>query len=171
MIVAGLEEIVDIYDNIPDDELDQKNAFSLVLKYSILPTKSSIFEICSEIIDNFQGEKELATALVKLLAVLAIPQPIILGPIDGNMRRLFTEPGERYMEEFECYYFAQDEQNTHNEEVTVEQFNENYQNLAPSTESQLNRLKNELAITLCEECLTPTRNQECDCWILQIEEY
>ena len=171
MIVAGLEEIVDIYDSIPDDELCQKNVFSLILKYSILPTKNSIFEICSEIIDNFQGEKELAIALVKLLAVLAIPQPIILEPIDGNMRRLFTKPGERYMEEFEGYYFTQDEQDTHNEEVTIEQFNENYQNLAPSTESQLNRLKNELAITLCEECLTPTRNQECDCWILQIEEY
>ncbi|PKY60364.1 hypothetical protein RhiirA4_483984 [Rhizophagus irregularis] len=155
MIVAGLEEIVDIYDNIPDDELSQKNAFSLVLKYSILPTKNSIFEICSEIIDNFQGEKELAIALVKLLAVLAMPQPIILGPIDGNMRRLFTEPGGRYMEEFMDYYYVQDEQDTYNEEeVTVEQFNENYQNLTPSTESQLNRLKNELAITLCEECLT-----------------
>lgn len=172
MIVAGLEEIVDIYDNIPDDELCLKNAFSLILKYSILPTKNSIFEICSEIIDNFQGEKELAIALVKLLAVLATPQPIRLRPIDGNMRRLFTEPGERYMEEFIDYYYVQDEQDTHSEdEVTVEQFNENYQNLAPSTESQLNRLKNELAITLCEECLTPTRNQECDCWILQIEEY
>ncbi|PKY30330.1 hypothetical protein RhiirB3_447366 [Rhizophagus irregularis] len=147
-------------DNIPDDELSQKNAFSLVLKYSILSTKNSIFEICSEIIDNFQGEKELAIALVKLL-----------GPIDGNMRRLFTEPEERYMEEFIDYHYVQDEQNMHDEEVTVEQFNENYQNLVPSTESQLNRLKNELAITLRKECLTPTRNQECDCWILQIEEY
>ena len=124
MIVAGLEEIVDIYDNIPDDELGQKNAFSLVLKYSILPTKNSIFEICLKIIDNFQGEKELAIALVKLLAVLAIPQPIILGPIDGNMRRLFTEPGKIYMEEFMDYYYVQNEQDTHNEEITVEQYNE-----------------------------------------------
>ncbi|PKY35868.1 hypothetical protein RhiirB3_457403 [Rhizophagus irregularis] len=89
---------------------------------------------------------------------------------NGNMQRLFTEPGERYMEEFMDYYYVQDEQDTHSEEE-VEQFNENYQNLVPSTESQLNRLKNELAMTLCEECLMPTRNQECDCWILQIEEY
>uniref|UniRef100_U9T208 Uncharacterized protein n=1 Tax=Rhizophagus irregularis (strain DAOM 181602 / DAOM 197198 / MUCL 43194) TaxID=747089 RepID=U9T208_RHIID len=107
-------------DNIPDDELSQKNAFSLVLKG----------------------------------------------------KRVGTEPGERYMEEFIDYYYVQDEQNTHDEEeVTVEQFNENYQNLMPSTKSQLDRLKNELAITLCDECLMPTRSQECDCWILQIEEY
>ncbi|CAG8713568.1 17501_t:CDS:1, partial [Rhizophagus irregularis] len=87
-------------------------------------------------------------------------------------KRVGTEPGERYMEEFIDYYYVQDEQNTHDEEeVTVEQFNENYQNLMPSTKSQLNRLKNELAITLCKKCLMPTRNQECDCWILQIEEY
>ncbi|CAB4434807.1 unnamed protein product [Rhizophagus irregularis] len=130
MIVAGLEEIVDIYDNIPDDKLCRKNAFSLILKYSILPTKNSIFKLCSEIIDNFQGEKELAIALVKLLAVLAIPQPIILlGSIDGNMRRLFTEPGERYMEEFMDYYYVQDEQNTDSEEE-VEQFNEHIRRFA-----------------------------------------
>ncbi|GET51327.1 hypothetical protein RIR_jg40575.t1 [Rhizophagus irregularis DAOM 181602=DAOM 197198] len=55
-----------------------------------------------------------------------------------------------------------------NEEEQNE-FNEYYQNLAPTTESQLDRLKNELSITLCDECFMPTRSQECDCWILQIE--
>ncbi|GBC36393.2 hypothetical protein RIR_jg28666.t1 [Rhizophagus irregularis DAOM 181602=DAOM 197198] len=59
-----------------------------------------------------------------------------------------------------------------NEDINEEEqndFNEYYQNLTPTTESQLDRLKNELAITLCDECLMPTRSQECDCWILQIE--
>ncbi|GET57680.1 hypothetical protein RIR_jg6505.t1 [Rhizophagus irregularis DAOM 181602=DAOM 197198] len=55
------------------------------------------------------------------------------------------------------------------DEVEQNEFNEYYQNLAPTTESQLDRLKNELAITLCDECLMPTRSQECYCWILQIE--
>ena len=97
--------------------------------------------------------------------------------IDNNMQRIFTDPRASYNSEFNMYYYNRDIDDRYydttsdddNEVEDIEDFHENYQNLAPTTEAQLDRLKNELAITLCEECLMPTKDQECDCWILQIE--
>jgi hypothetical protein len=45
----------------------------------------SIFDRCTDIINNFQGEKELASILLDFLAVLAIPQIQIFTLIDENI--------------------------------------------------------------------------------------
>jgi hypothetical protein len=46
----------------------------------------SIFDRCTDIINNFQGEKELASALLDFLAILAIPQIQIFTFIDENIK-------------------------------------------------------------------------------------
>ncbi|CAG8598160.1 9994_t:CDS:2 [Rhizophagus irregularis] len=109
MLVSGLEELVEIFDEMLEgDDIWIHPSLLSRIRYSILPDEMAIYERFSDIIKNFSEDKELAYALLDL-------------------------------------------------------------NLAPTTESQLDRLKNELAITLCDECLMPTRSHECDCWILQIE--
>jgi hypothetical protein len=114
--------------------------------------------------------------LLDFLAVLAIPQIQIFTLIDENIQRLFSNSKVKYREEFVIYYYTEeeneeDESEEEEHDIECEDFNKNYQELAPSKESQLERLKKELAITLCEECQMPTKNQECDCWILEIEGY
>jgi hypothetical protein len=176
MIVLGIEELLDVCYTMPKEDFNIRHSFLLLLKYTILPNNMSIFDRCTDIINNFQGEKELASALLDFLAVLAIPQIQIFTLIDENIQRLFSNPGARYREEFIIYYYIEEkneEDESEEEEYNIkrEDFNENYQELAPSKESQLERLKKELAITLCKECQMPTKNQECDCWILEIEGY
>jgi hypothetical protein len=176
MIVLEIEELLDVCYTMPEEDFNIRHSFLLLLKYTILSNNMSIFDRCTDIINNFQGEKELASALLDFLAVLAIPQIQIFTLIDENIQRLFSNPGARYREEFVIYYYTEEENEedkSEEEECDIERedFNENYQELAPSKESQLERLKNELAITLCEECQMPTKNQECDCWILEIEGY
>jgi hypothetical protein len=176
MIVSGLEELLDVCYTMPEEDFNMRHSFLLLLKYTILPNSMSIFDRCTDIINNFQGEKELASALLDFLAVLAIPQIQIFTLIDENIQRLFSNPGARYRDEFVLYYYTEeeneeDESEEEERDIEREDFNENYQDLAPSKESQLERLKKELAITLCEVCQMPTKSQECDCWILEIEGY
>jgi hypothetical protein len=176
MIVLGIEELLDVCYTMPEEDFNIRHSFLLLLKYTILPNNMSIFDRCTDIINNFQGEKELASALLDFLAVLAIPQIQIFTLIDENIQRLFSNPGAEYREEFIIYYYTEEENEEDKSEeeerdIEHEDFNENYQEFAPSKESQLERLKKELAITLCEECQMPTKNQECDCWILEIEGY
>jgi hypothetical protein len=176
MIVLGLEELLDICYTMPEEDFNIRHSFLLLLKYTILLNNMSIFDRYTNIINNFQGEKELASALLDFLAVLAILQIQIFTLINENIQRLFSNPGARYREKFVIYYYTEekneeDESEKEERDIKHEDFNENYQELAPSKESQLKRLKKELAITLCEECQMPTKNQECDCWILEIEGY
>jgi hypothetical protein len=156
MIVSGLEELLDVCYTMPEEDFNMRHSFLLLLKYTILPNSMSIFDRCTDIINNFQGEKELASALLDFLAVLAIPQIQIFTLIDENIQRLFSNPGARYRDEFVLYYYTEeeneeDESEEEERDIEREDFNENYQDLAPSKESQLERLKKELAITLCEE--------------------
>jgi hypothetical protein len=102
--------------------------------------------------------------LLDFLAVLAILQIQIFTLIDENIQRLFSNPGIRYREEFVIYYYTEEE-NEENEsekeecDIECEDFNENYhQELAPSKERQLEKLKNELVITFCEEYQMPIKN-------------
>jgi hypothetical protein len=144
---------------MPEKDFNIRHLFLLLLKYTILP---SIFDRCTDIINNFQGKKELASALLDFLAVLAIPQIQIFILIDKNIQRLFSNPGARYREEFVIYYYTEeenkeDESEEEEHDIEREDFNKNYQELAPSKESQLERLKKELAITLCE-CQLRIRN-------------
>jgi hypothetical protein len=176
MIVSGLEELLDVCYTIPEEDFNIKHSFLLLLKYTILPNNMSIFDRYIDIINNFQGEKELTSILLDFLAVLAILQIQIFTFIDKNIQRLFSNPEARYRKEFVIYYYTEEE-NKENKcekekrDIEHEDFNENYQELAPSKESQLERLKKELVITLCKECQMPTKNQECNCWILEIEGY
>ncbi|GBC50123.1 hypothetical protein GLOIN_2v1871268 [Rhizophagus irregularis DAOM 181602=DAOM 197198] len=155
MLVSGLEELVEIFDEMLEDEM-------------------AIYERFSDIIKNFSEDKELAYALLDLVEILSKKKPTTFNIIDYNIQRIFTNPNDEYRNEFSIYHIKGDEDMDEDtdediDEVEQNEFNEYYQNLAPTTESQLDRLKNELAITLCDECLMPTRSQECDCWILQIE--
>jgi hypothetical protein len=161
---------------MPEEDFNIRHSFLLLLKYTILPNNMSIFDRCTDIINNFQREKELASVLLDFLAVLAISQIQIFTLIDENIQRLFSNPGARYREEFVIYYYTEeeneeDESEEKERDIEREDFNENYQELAPSKERQLERLKKELAIILCEECQMPIKNQECDYWILEIEGY
>lgn len=168
MLVSGIEELVNICDEIPEDDINIYIGFLSIVQNSILPNETSIYERCSDIINNFSEDKELANALLDLLEILSKQKPTTFNIIDCNMQRIFTNPNAEYRGEFSIYYcFHEDDEDIDEEQQN--EFNEYYQNLAPTTESQLDRLKNELAITLCDECLIPTRSQECDCWILQIE--
>jgi hypothetical protein len=176
MIVLGIEELLDVCYTMPEEDFNIRYSFLLLLKYTILPNNMSIFDRCTDIINNFQREKELANTLLDFLAVLAIPQIQIFTLIDENIQRLFSNPEAKYREEFIIYYYTEeeneeDESEEEEHDIEREDFNENYQELALSKKSQLERLKNKLAITLCDECQMPTKNQECDCWILEIEGY
>ena len=50
-------------------------------------------------------------------------------------------------------------------EFEIENFNEYYQSLASSKEEQLDRLKREIKIKLCDDCLMSHKDQACDCWL------
>jgi hypothetical protein len=168
IIVLELEELLDVCYIMPEEDFNIRHSFLLFLKYTILPNNMLIFDRCTDIINNFQGKKELASILLDFLAVLAIPQIQIFTLIDENIQRLFSNPGARYREEFVIYYYTEeenekDESEEKEHDIERKDFNKNYQELASSKESQLERLKKELAITLCEKCQIPTKNQECDC--------
>jgi hypothetical protein len=168
IIVLELEELLDVCYIMPEEDFNIRHSFLLFLKYTILPNNMLIFDRCTDIINNFQGKKELASILLDFLAVLAIPQIQIFTLIDENIQRLFSNPGARYREEFVIYYYTEeenekDESEEKEHDIERKDFNKNYQELASSKESQLERLKKELAITLCEKCQMPTKNQECDC--------
>jgi hypothetical protein len=168
IIVLGIEELLDICYTMPEENFNIKHLFLLLLKYTILPNNMSIFDRCTDIINNFQKEKELVSVLLDFLAVLAIPQIQIFTLIDDNIQRLFSNPGARYRKEFIIYYYTkeenkEDESEEEKRDIERKDFNKNYQELVSSKESQLERLKKELAITLYEECQMPTKNQKCDC--------
>jgi hypothetical protein len=80
MIVSGLEELLNVCYTMPEEDFNIRHLFLLLLKYTILLNNMSIFDRCTDIINNFQGEKELASALLDFLAVLAILQIQILTP-------------------------------------------------------------------------------------------
>ncbi|UZO17118.1 uncharacterized protein OCT59_008479 [Rhizophagus irregularis] len=179
MLVSGLEELVEIFDEMLEgDDIWIHPSLLSRIRYSILPDEMAIYERFSDIIKNFSEDKELAYALLDLVEILSKKKPTTFNIIDYNIQRIFTNPNDEYRNEFSIYYIKGDEDMDEDtdedtdediDEVEQNEFNEYYQNLAPTTESQLDRLKNELAITLCDECLMPTRSHECDCWILQIE--
>ena len=176
MIKAGLEELLDEYNSIPQHEEDHEFVLTKIILHAILPTRFSIYEMIAAVYNNFQGEEELGRALMNFLVVLENHSDRYLRHIDNNMQRIFTDLRASYNSEFDMYYYNHRDDRYYDtssddevEDIDIEDFHENYQNLAPTTEAQLDRLKNELAITLCEEYLMPTKDQECDCWILQIE--
>ncbi|UZO18763.1 uncharacterized protein OCT59_010075 [Rhizophagus irregularis] len=171
MLVSGLEELVEIFDEMLEgDDIWIHPSLLSRIRYSILPDEMAIYERFSDIIKNFSEDKELVYALLDLVEILSKKKPTTFNIIDYNIQRIFTNPNDEYRNEFSIYHIKGDEDTDEDiDEVEQNEFNEYYQNLAPTTESQLDRLKNELAITLCDECLMPTRSQECDCWILQIE--
>jgi hypothetical protein len=109
IIVLGLEELLDVCYTMPEEDFNIRHSFLLLLKYTILLNNMSIFDRCTDIINNFQGEKELASTLLDFLAVLAIPQIQIFTFIDENIQRLFSNPGARYKEEFVIYYYTEEE--------------------------------------------------------------
>ena len=79
---------------------------------------------------------------------------------------IFTDPEAYYDNDFSEYFYIAESEDSDSE---VEDHNKMYQILAPSKEVQMNRLKNELGISLCEKCLMPIKGLECNCWILEIK--
>jgi hypothetical protein len=165
MITAGVDTILDVYGSMTDNHIDTI-IITCKLVVSILPTENSYYDILSEIARIFQGKKELALALFDCLLALehyrnilknSDPEAFTTMVQNPYIRMIFTDPETYYDNDFSEYFYIAES------DSEVEDHNEIYQNLAPSKEAQMNRLKNELAISLCEECLMPIKGLECDC--------
>jgi hypothetical protein len=86
MIMLELKELLNVcYYIMLKENFNIRYLFLLLLKYTILPNNMSIFDRYTDIINHFQGEKELASALLDFLAVLAISQIQIFILIDENI--------------------------------------------------------------------------------------
>jgi hypothetical protein len=53
MIVSGLEKLLDVCYTMPEEDFNIRYSFLLLLKYTILPNNMSIFDRCTDIINNF----------------------------------------------------------------------------------------------------------------------
>ena len=94
--------------------------------------------------------------------------------IDNNFKRIFTEPEAIYQGEFNRYIYPDtddtDDTDNTDSEAEIEDFNEYYQTLTLSKEEQLDRLKKNIKMKLCDDCLMPYKDQACDCWLQEIGE-
>ncbi|CAB4408617.1 unnamed protein product [Rhizophagus irregularis] len=110
MLVSGLEELVEIFDEMlgSDDIWIHPSILSRV-RYSILPDE--------------------AYALLDLIEILSKKKPTTFNIIDYNIQRIFTNPNDEYRNEFSIYHIKGDEDmDEDTDEDTDEDINEEEQN-------------------------------------------
>jgi hypothetical protein len=179
MIVAGIDTITDAY-ALAENE-NECLLLSAKIAYSFLPNADAFETRVLEVLENFNQDKDLAWALICMLEscrtiVHTMTQHIYQYiSSDENIRKLIQEPEKKYANEFDIYldhetHYISITSDSSDNESAIEEFNEDYQNLAPSREEQLDRLTNKLKIELCEECLYPNNGQACDCWLQELGE-
>ncbi|UZO05811.1 uncharacterized protein OCT59_026150 [Rhizophagus irregularis] len=72
MLVSGLEELVEIFDEMLEgDDIWIHPSLLSRIRYSILPDEMAIYERFLDIIKNFSEDKELAYALLDLVEILS----------------------------------------------------------------------------------------------------
>ncbi|PKY13943.1 hypothetical protein RhiirB3_425855 [Rhizophagus irregularis] len=81
--------------------------FLSLVKYSILSDEIAIYERCSDIINHFSEDKELANILLDLVDILLKQKSTIFNIIDHNIQRIFTDSNDRYKNEFSIYYYKE----------------------------------------------------------------
>ncbi|UZO05499.1 uncharacterized protein OCT59_025847 [Rhizophagus irregularis] len=110
MLVSGLEELVEIFDEMLEgDDIWIHPSLLSRIRYSILPDEMAIYERFSDIIKNFSEDKELAYALLDLVEILSKKKPTTFNIIDYNIQRIFTNPNDEYRNEFSIYHIKGDE--------------------------------------------------------------
>src|SRR5688572_13055479 len=179
IIVAGIDILTDAY-ALTDYE-GECLLFSAKIACSFLPNADAFETRILEVLENFNQDKDLAWALVCMLKSCRTIMHTMSRHTyqyissDSNIRKLIQEPEKKYANEFDIYLdhetnYISITSDSSDSESDIEEFNEDYQNLAPSKEEQLDRLTNELKIELCEECLYPNNGQACDCWLQELGE-